>query len=156
MVEAQWVIPRSPSLDSQGNLVRSSHISRMDTACASHMLTKDNALSPHASPVLRWSSIKRRSMAQVVPSLAPLLTSTRNRTGMGSSSMIRRKRKPRRMFPVLSAMRPTPRGPKRLADLSVKAKSEKKEDSCPYHDVLARSSIPDEMGAGLWASLHEV
>jgi hypothetical protein len=52
--------------------------------------------------------------------------------------MTRRKRNPRRMLPVRSAMMPTMRGPRNEADLSVSAKREKKEDSWPCVPFSAR------------------
>jgi hypothetical protein len=43
--------------------------------------------------------------------------------------MTSKKRKPRRILLVKSAMMPTMRGPRKEADLSVRANREKKEDS---------------------------
>lgn len=57
--------------------------------------------------------------------------STLRSTGTGIRSIAKRKRNPKRIFPVMSAMRPTTNGPRNDADLSVSAKREKKDDSCP-------------------------
>lgn len=62
-------------------------------------------------------------------SVCPAFTFTRKRTGTGITSRTKRKRKPSRMFPVRSAIRPTTKGPRKDADLSVSANSEKKDDS---------------------------
>lgn len=56
---------------------------------------------------------------------------TLNKTGTGISSIAKRNRKPKRMFPVMSAMTPTTNGPRNDADLSVRANREKKDDSWP-------------------------
>lgn len=47
------------------------------------------------------------------------------------ASIISRKRKPNRMFPETSEIRPTTAGPMNDADLSVNENSEKNVDSCP-------------------------
>jgi hypothetical protein len=59
----------------------------------------------------------------------PLCALTLNKTGTGTASMISRNTKPLRMFPVVSLMRPTMAGPTNEADLSVRAKREKNDDS---------------------------
>jgi hypothetical protein len=56
---------------------------------------------------------------------------TLSSTGTGISSIARRNKNPSRMLPVISAMTPTTNGPRNEADLSVSAKREKKDDSCP-------------------------
>ena len=61
----------------------------------------------------------------------PSCTSTRNSTGIGTASMPAKNRKPKRMLPVLSAMNPTTKGPRKDADLSVSEYKEKKDDSRP-------------------------
>ena len=66
---------------------------------------------------------------QAIASSLPFLALTLRRTGTGTASMIRRKINPFRIFPVMSEMRPTTAGPTNEADLSVRAKREKKDDS---------------------------
>lgn len=70
-------------------------------------------------------------------SSTPFLTSTRNKIGIGTASMISRKINPNRIFPVRSAMRPTTAGPRNEADLSVSENREKKDDSCPCRQAHA-------------------
>jgi hypothetical protein len=80
---------------------------------------------PSVSPSSSLTSDQRLASSR------PASILTRRRTGIGRASITRRKRKPRRIFPVKSAIKPTMSGPRKEADLSVRAKSEKKEDSWP-------------------------
>lgn len=59
----------------------------------------------------------------------PFCVLTLSRTGTGTASMMSRKMKPFRIFPVRSEMRPTTAGPTNEADLSVRANKEKNDDS---------------------------
>lgn len=77
-----------------------------------------------------WSGVMRAS-DQAFACAAPVRMRTRIMTGSGSASIAVRNRNPRRMLPVLSEIRPTTIGPMNDADLSVREKSEKNDDSCP-------------------------
>lgn len=60
--------------------------------------------------------------------------------------MIRRKTNPFRMLPVMSDMRPTMAGPTKDADLSVRAKREKKDDSWFYPSGTRQNRIGERTG----------
>lgn len=62
--------------------------------------------------------------------------------------MSSRNTKPKRMLPVRSEIRPTTRGPRKDADLSVSENREKNVDSCPCQATFSARTVLSSQSEG--------